>query len=83
MTFAKPTITATMANSNKFSKTWLKKIGRFFHRMAWIQQTPTSNGPFVLGYITALNDIERTGLRPMTNKTRRQAAQKAFDRTMP
>lgn len=33
---------------------------------------------FRLGYISALNDIERTGLRPMTDKTKREAADRAL-----
>lgn len=32
------------------------------------------------GYIAALDDIERTGLRPMTDETKREAADRALKR---
>ena len=35
---------------------------------------------FVRGYVTALLDIERTGLEPITDKTRRESAERAWRR---
>lgn len=35
---------------------------------------------FVSGYIAALLDIERTGLKPKTERTRRECAERAWKR---
>lgn len=41
----------------------------------------TENFPWYrAGYIQALDDIERTGLRPMTDKTKRESADRALKR---
>jgi hypothetical protein len=36
--------------------------------------------PFVSGYLAALDDIERTGLRPTAEDTQRRSAERAFRR---
>jgi hypothetical protein len=33
---------------------------------------------FIAGYIAALRDIERTGLQPLTDKTMRESAHRAW-----
>lgn len=41
----------------------------------------TENFPWYrAGYIQALDDIDRTGLRPMTDATKREAADRALKR---
>ncbi len=36
--------------------------------------------PFITGYMMALDDIQRTGLRPIREDTKREAAEHAFRR---
>lgn len=42
----------------------------------------TLYSPFRLGYVTAVDDIERTGLRPLTDRTKGEMADKAYRRLM-
>ena len=38
----------------------------------------TVRGPFILGYVTALDDIDRTGRQPFTDQAKRAAAERAY-----
>lgn len=54
---------------------------RSWFRRGRRQMAATENFPWYrAGYIQALDDIERTGLRPMTDETKRRSADRALKR---
>lgn len=55
-----------------------QRIRRFRKRM-WSDDFMSSQS-FRLGYMTALDDIERTGLKPTTNKTKNECVERALER---
>jgi hypothetical protein len=58
----------------------MKRIRRWRERL-WLMDGQTY-AAFRLGYVTALDDIERTGLRPMTDRTKQDSACRAYDRLL-
>lgn len=60
---------------------WMLRRGRGKLAEAMRENVSSSAwGPFVSGYLAALDDIERTGLRPTADDTSRRAAERAFRR---
>lgn len=56
------------------------RLRRWFRR-SWRTMSAMESFPWYhAGYIAALDDIERTGLRPMTDVAKREAADRALKR---
>jgi hypothetical protein len=54
------------------------KIRKWRERMWW--HSPNNYLAFRLGYITALDDVDRTGLRPSSDEAKSEAAKRAAER---
>lgn len=60
--------------------THFARVRRFFRRGLRENAAVYNFSWYRAGYIAALDDIERTGLRPMTDETKRRAADRALKR---